>query len=215
MSFSRAAIVCIQAALYQLASTPPNKTPAKGRYATDEVFFSKIAPLVFRVFSCSLYYFIGKAGSSIASFLQSGESPVREFSASAVERTGEGVLATFFHRLSHIGAVMLRPAHGMQQPLIWLCTLADVLLILTQQTIIPLSSSAISTIRSTICPSPSTQPVSATVAIHTTSFLLIGALLVLSGSLLRLTCYRTLGVSSLLISQYSPHIALSCLGPTQ
>ncbi|OBZ68809.1 hypothetical protein A0H81_10995 [Grifola frondosa] len=129
MSFSRAAIVCIQAALYQLASTPPNKAPAKGRYATDEVFFSKIAPLVFKI----------------------------------------------------------------QQPLIWLCTLADVLLILTQQTIIPLSSSATSAIRSTICPSPSTQPVSATVAIHTTSFLLIGALLVVSGSLLRLTCYRTLG----------------------
>lgn len=47
MSLARVALGCIQAACYQVASTPPNKTPSKGRF--DVKWHSRISPLIFTV----------------------------------------------------------------------------------------------------------------------------------------------------------------------
>ncbi|KXN85401.1 hypothetical protein AN958_11373 [Leucoagaricus sp. SymC.cos] len=48
MSVSRVALVCIQAFANQVATTPPNPTPPKGRYHTDELYILQIAPLIFK-----------------------------------------------------------------------------------------------------------------------------------------------------------------------
>lgn len=49
MSLARVALVVIQAVCNQLACTPPNPTPAKGRYHTEELYILQIAPLIFKV----------------------------------------------------------------------------------------------------------------------------------------------------------------------
>lgn len=49
MSISRVALVLIQAFANQLACTPPNPTPPKGRYHTDEIYILQIAPFIFKV----------------------------------------------------------------------------------------------------------------------------------------------------------------------
>ncbi|KAI0669130.1 hypothetical protein C8Q78DRAFT_978037 [Trametes maxima] len=49
MSLVRAPLVLLHAVLYQLASTPPNKTPPKGRYDNSEAPWIRIAPLVFKI----------------------------------------------------------------------------------------------------------------------------------------------------------------------
>lgn len=46
---SRASLVFVQAAFNQAACTPPNKTPPKFRYHTEEPFLLQIAPLIFKV----------------------------------------------------------------------------------------------------------------------------------------------------------------------
>lgn len=48
MSVSRVALVLVQAFANQLACTPPNPTPPKGRYHTDELYILQVAPFVFR-----------------------------------------------------------------------------------------------------------------------------------------------------------------------
>ncbi|KAJ3561789.1 hypothetical protein NP233_g9981 [Leucocoprinus birnbaumii] len=48
MSASRVALVLIQAFANQLACTPPNPTPPKGRYHTDELYIFQIAPFIFK-----------------------------------------------------------------------------------------------------------------------------------------------------------------------
>jgi len=49
MSISRVALVLVQAFSNQLACTPPNPTPQKGRYHTDEIYILQIAPFIFKV----------------------------------------------------------------------------------------------------------------------------------------------------------------------
>ncbi|KAI8978880.1 hypothetical protein BD414DRAFT_421718 [Trametes punicea] len=125
MSLVRAPLILLHAVLYQLASTPPNKTPSKGRYDTSEAPWIRIAPLVFKI----------------------------------------------------------------QQPLVWLCTLADILLILSHHLPAPAFRSSL---HSLLCPS---VPASASAAsfIRPTLPFFTGLALVAAGTLLRLTCYRTLG----------------------
>ncbi len=49
MSLVRVALVCVQAICNHLACTPPNPSPTKGRYHTDQLLILRIAPLVFKV----------------------------------------------------------------------------------------------------------------------------------------------------------------------
>ncbi|TBU23268.1 hypothetical protein BD309DRAFT_372972 [Dichomitus squalens] len=122
MSLIRAPLVLLHAVLYQVASTPPNKSPTIGRYDTSESPLIKIAPLIFKI----------------------------------------------------------------QQPLVWLCTIADILLVLSQH----LPRSALSTALPTVLCPTSTSPAS---LIRPTNSFLIGLALVTAGTALRVACYRTLG----------------------
>ncbi|TFY54206.1 hypothetical protein EVG20_g9805 [Dentipellis fragilis] len=47
MSLVRVALVAVETIFTQLATTPPNKTPTKGRYNTEEIFVMRFAPLIF------------------------------------------------------------------------------------------------------------------------------------------------------------------------
>ncbi|KAJ7166881.1 hypothetical protein C8R46DRAFT_267655 [Mycena filopes] len=49
MSLSRLALVVIQAVFNELACTPPNPTPPKGRYHTDQLYIFQIGPLILRI----------------------------------------------------------------------------------------------------------------------------------------------------------------------
>ncbi|KAJ7759779.1 hypothetical protein DFH07DRAFT_918886 [Mycena maculata] len=49
MFLSRVVLVVIQAAFNELACTPPNPTPSKGRYHTDQLYIFQIAPLILRI----------------------------------------------------------------------------------------------------------------------------------------------------------------------
>ncbi|KAJ6461932.1 hypothetical protein C8R47DRAFT_1159025 [Mycena vitilis] len=49
MSLSRVVLVCIQAAFNEMACTPPNPTPEKGKYHTDTLYIFRIAPLILRI----------------------------------------------------------------------------------------------------------------------------------------------------------------------
>ncbi|KAJ7737561.1 hypothetical protein B0H16DRAFT_1808540 [Mycena metata] len=49
MSLSRVVLVVIQAIFNELACTPPNPTPSKGRYHTDQLYIFQIAPLILRI----------------------------------------------------------------------------------------------------------------------------------------------------------------------
>ncbi|KAG6862122.1 hypothetical protein C0995_005934 [Termitomyces sp. Mi166 len=48
MSLFRVALVIVQTVYNHYACTPPNPTPTKGRYHTEEVLILQIAPLVFK-----------------------------------------------------------------------------------------------------------------------------------------------------------------------
>ncbi|KAF8161686.1 hypothetical protein B0H34DRAFT_653990 [Crassisporium funariophilum] len=48
MSIARVALVSIQALCNHYACTPPNPTPPKGRYHTDQMYLLQIAPLIFK-----------------------------------------------------------------------------------------------------------------------------------------------------------------------
>ncbi|KAJ7610695.1 hypothetical protein DFH06DRAFT_1233323 [Mycena polygramma] len=49
MSLSRVVLVVIQAAFNEMACTPPNPTPEKGKYHTDTLYIIRIAPLILRI----------------------------------------------------------------------------------------------------------------------------------------------------------------------
>jgi hypothetical protein len=49
MSLAHATLVAVEVVCTQLAATPPNKTPSKGRYHTEEIFVLRIAPFLFAV----------------------------------------------------------------------------------------------------------------------------------------------------------------------
>ncbi|GJE91582.1 hypothetical protein PsYK624_077320 [Phanerochaete sordida] len=49
MTLARALVVVAQGVFYQMASSPPNKTPQKARYDADHPWFIRIAPLVMKV----------------------------------------------------------------------------------------------------------------------------------------------------------------------
>jgi len=49
MTYSRALLVCAQGIAYQLASTPPNKTPPKARYDAAHPWYIRIAPTVMKI----------------------------------------------------------------------------------------------------------------------------------------------------------------------
>ncbi|KAH9851621.1 hypothetical protein C2E23DRAFT_829947 [Lenzites betulinus] len=125
MSLVRAPLVLLHAILYQLASTPPNKSPSKGRYDGTEAPWIRIAPLIFKI----------------------------------------------------------------QQPLVWLCTLADILLILSHHLPAPALRTSLHAV---LCPSAPAAAAASTLIRPTAPFL-SGLALVAAGTLLRLTCYRTLG----------------------
>ncbi|KAI0820449.1 hypothetical protein BC628DRAFT_1330429 [Trametes gibbosa] len=124
MSLVRAPLILLHAILYQLASTPPNKSPAKGRYDGTEAPWIRIAPLVFKI----------------------------------------------------------------QQPLVWLCTLADILLILSHHLPAPALRASLHAVLCPSAPAASSPPF-----IRPTVPFFSGLALVAAGTLLRLTCYRTLG----------------------
>ncbi|KIM65860.1 hypothetical protein SCLCIDRAFT_111826 [Scleroderma citrinum Foug A] len=52
----RASLVFVQAAFNQAACTPPNKTPEKFRYHTQEPFLLQIAPLIFKLHTVGLWW---------------------------------------------------------------------------------------------------------------------------------------------------------------
>ncbi|CDO70818.1 hypothetical protein BN946_scf184801.g9 [Trametes cinnabarina] len=110
-------LVLLHAVLYQLASTPPNKSPSNGRYDASEAPWIRIAPFVFQ----------------------------------------------------------------LQQPLVWLCTSADILLILSHHLPIPALRTSL---QSVLCPS---APPSASAFIRPTLPFFTGLALVAAGTLLRLT----------------------------
>ncbi|KAI0073591.1 hypothetical protein K474DRAFT_1666439 [Panus rudis PR-1116 ss-1] len=131
MSLARALLTCVQATCYQLASTPPNKTPSKARFDHNHPWYIRIAPMVFKV----------------------------------------------------------------QQPLVWLCTFADIALILAQRAF-SFTPPVSNVLTSTICPRPTTTPVhsaTSTPSIYAAPLFFLGVLFVIFGTLLRLACYRTLG----------------------
>ncbi|KAJ6505329.1 hypothetical protein C8R45DRAFT_1070072 [Mycena sanguinolenta] len=49
MSTIRLILVLVQTLFNELASTPPNPTPEKGRYATDQLYIFRIGPLILRI----------------------------------------------------------------------------------------------------------------------------------------------------------------------
>ncbi|KAJ6511264.1 hypothetical protein DFH09DRAFT_1300359 [Mycena vulgaris] len=49
MSLSRVALVIIQAVFNELACTPPNPTPPKARYYTEQLYIFQIGPLILRI----------------------------------------------------------------------------------------------------------------------------------------------------------------------
>ncbi|KIJ59648.1 hypothetical protein HYDPIDRAFT_140433 [Hydnomerulius pinastri MD-312] len=51
----RASLVFVQAVCNHLACTPPNKTPSKGRYHTQEAYVLQIAPLIFKIHTTLLW----------------------------------------------------------------------------------------------------------------------------------------------------------------
>ncbi|KAI9057977.1 hypothetical protein FKP32DRAFT_1582569 [Trametes sanguinea] len=123
MSLVRAPLILLHAILYQLASTSPNKTPATGRYDSQEAPWIRMAPAVFK----------------------------------------------------------------MQQPLVWFCTFADILLIISQRFPGSLLHTSLETI---LCP---IAPTSIAFSIRLSLPFLAGLILIAAGTLLRLTCYRALG----------------------
>ncbi|KAF8236633.1 hypothetical protein L208DRAFT_1251306 [Tricholoma matsutake] len=56
MSLARITLLIVQAACNQQACTPPNPTPSKGRYHTDELYILQIAPLIFKIHQCTLWF---------------------------------------------------------------------------------------------------------------------------------------------------------------
>ena len=48
MLLTRALLVVAQGAFYQLASTPPNKTPEKARFDSDHPWYIRIAPFIMK-----------------------------------------------------------------------------------------------------------------------------------------------------------------------
>ncbi|TCD66238.1 hypothetical protein EIP91_001641 [Steccherinum ochraceum] len=158
LALLRALLLCAQVPCYQWASTPPNKTPAKGRYDATMPWHLRIASSVIQA----------------------------------------------------------------QQPIVWICTLADLIIILAQQSLFPLPQSASTTIQSAICPFPAgsttsststSAPLNATAAssaasplsillhtvpssgpyIHATALSILGLFFIALGTFIRVTCYRTLG----------------------
>ncbi|KAF8913498.1 hypothetical protein CPB85DRAFT_1219383 [Mucidula mucida] len=57
MSVIRAALTVVEAVAYQMALTPPNPTPKKGRYHTEAPYILQIAPLIFWVHQVVLWIF--------------------------------------------------------------------------------------------------------------------------------------------------------------
>ncbi|KAF7367896.1 hypothetical protein MSAN_00854400 [Mycena sanguinolenta] len=49
MSTTRLVLVLVQTLFNELASTPPNPTPEKGRYATDQLYIFRLGPLILRI----------------------------------------------------------------------------------------------------------------------------------------------------------------------
>ncbi|KAJ6592663.1 hypothetical protein B0H19DRAFT_1215350 [Mycena capillaripes] len=49
MSLSRVLLVVVQAVFNELACTPPNPTPEKGRYNTDTLYIFRLGPLILRI----------------------------------------------------------------------------------------------------------------------------------------------------------------------
>ncbi|KAJ3558214.1 hypothetical protein NM688_g1054 [Phlebia brevispora] len=92
-----------------------------------------------------------------------------------------------------IAAVVFR----LQQPLLWIATGAELLLALAQQTVVPLPASLSRTIQHNLCAYPRSLawlPVSKVAPnLHATPLAVLGAALVVCGSVLRLTCFRKLG----------------------
>ncbi|KAJ7473636.1 hypothetical protein B0H11DRAFT_2282508 [Mycena galericulata] len=57
MSLARVVLVLIQAAFNELACTPPNPTPDKGRYDIDQPWIFRIAPVILRIHQLLLRLF--------------------------------------------------------------------------------------------------------------------------------------------------------------
>ncbi|KAI0782965.1 hypothetical protein C8Q75DRAFT_795714 [Abortiporus biennis] len=144
MSLGRAFLVLAEAIGYHIASSPPNKTPQKGRYDSDHPWYIRIAVLVFTV----------------------------------------------------------------QQPLVWLCALADILLSVAEQGYFPLSIKSSNYLKSTFCPHPVgidrepefhilpiPRPLTPLPSpnIHLTPVFVAGIFFALLGATIRATCFRTLG----------------------
>ncbi|KAG7443253.1 uncharacterized protein BT62DRAFT_338250 [Guyanagaster necrorhizus] len=57
MSLVRATLTLVQAIAHHSAMTPPNPTPKKGRYHTEELYILQIAPFIFWLHSVALWIF--------------------------------------------------------------------------------------------------------------------------------------------------------------
>ena len=75
-------------------------------------------------------------------------------------------------------------------PFIWLCAVSEIALIANEQHSLPFPTSVVRLVRQTLC--SSADPLSFPI-VYLTPFTLLGVLLTVSGSLLRMVCYRTLG----------------------
>ncbi|KAI0685349.1 hypothetical protein BC835DRAFT_1408851 [Cytidiella melzeri] len=130
MPYSRAMLVAVQGIAYQLAATPPNKTPQNARFDASHPWYIRIAPAVMKT----------------------------------------------------------------QAPIIWLCAIVELAIAASP----PLSSS-LSTPTTTTLGTPSNlNPILSTLTrlastIYPTQTTFLGTSLAVTGSLLRLTCFRTLG----------------------
>ncbi|KAI0357353.1 hypothetical protein OH77DRAFT_93738 [Trametes cingulata] len=205
MSLVRAPLILLHAILYQMASTPPNKTPPKGRYDNTEAPWIRIAPLIFKVSSPPPSPGIPTLPPPVPlpSVLlpTSCECPPcvrRRSHVTSVARRLHPRLSSFHSFLvsSHLPPLSARadarPSFSrcqIQQPLVWLCTLADILLVLSHHLPAPALRTSLHAV---LCPS-APAAATATPFIRPTLPFFTGLALVAAGTLLRLTCYRSLG----------------------
>ncbi|KIP06869.1 hypothetical protein PHLGIDRAFT_13625 [Phlebiopsis gigantea 11061_1 CR5-6] len=75
----------------------------------------------------------------------------------------------------------------IQQPVLWICTAAELVLLFAAQDMLPLPPWSGQLIRQTICPASQSPN------LHVSYLSLLGLAFVMFGSLLRLTCFRRLG----------------------
>ena len=83
-----------------------------------------------------------------------------------------------------------RDSIQLHAPFVWICALSELILMVTEQHVLPIPASAGRSIQQTLC---HTQDVTSFPAVFLTPAAVLGASLTVFGSLLRMVCFRTLG----------------------